>query len=507
MNQARLRTIALTIGVIATPACVSLFLLLGYLRVNLNDFVPHYRLEDDLFYWRQIYTFSAVGFNGGYYTMFELPAATAFTHYYGYGPWHPLMYGTLGRLLGWYHQSPPFINLLLMTTATAVLLLLAKPRARQLVFISALLATSWPLHLFIPSTLQESLHHAFAIVLAFVFYRIFRERSALPWKMRLLFTLLLFGMALTRMTWALLFLPMFLLMADKRWQRLLALALAGALILLILEIARAVNSPVFGTLLTALPAQFSQALTENGLLSAVGMAAEMVWINLTQNIAHFTQGEGLEVAMRMSLLIFAGSIIIAWARKTQHALLTAEAAFHLYNPGSIILAVYLLYINLRIADYRLLGGHMLLAGLLLILMERYRLATLLIGLNLLMLPLFLAHYVPYAQEHFTYDTDSIEKFSATIDGQIVYDAKTENAWCNTLLFDYWESYSPELLALPPGIGTSFFIYTLRLGLPPKSKYLLLTPLNYDKFATTTQLQQLAITPIGSIYRNLDADCP
>ena len=55
----------------------------------------------------------------------------------------------------------------------------------------------------------------------------------------------------------------------------------------------------------------------------------------------------------------------------------------------------------------------------------------------------------------------------------VYDPDAPSAWCNTLRFDYHESYAPALIGVPGGIGLSYYPVTAeQLEQPVKSRYVL-----------------------------------
>src|SRR5262249_54396437 len=143
------------------------FLLLGSIGGNLASYMPSYRAtyNDSMLYWREAYTFSQVGFNGGFYTTNELPARLGFIHFYVYGPVYPIVYGTIGRLFGWYYATPVIINLALIGLAIAAFTIITRPDRRQLLLAGALFATFWPILLFLLSNMQESYQQALAILL------------------------------------------------------------------------------------------------------------------------------------------------------------------------------------------------------------------------------------------------------------------------------------------------------------------------------------------------------
>src|SRR4051812_3924309 len=88
-NRAALRWLLLLMIVLA-PAIVTYLLMSVRLHVQLTNFIPQW--NDEVSYWHQVLTFKTVGFNGGYYAVYEVPPAASFTHFYTHGPWYPMIY-------------------------------------------------------------------------------------------------------------------------------------------------------------------------------------------------------------------------------------------------------------------------------------------------------------------------------------------------------------------------------------------------------------------------------
>src|SRR5262245_38029134 len=132
--RSQLPLLVLSALVVSLPVLETLFLLRG-IGGSLQTFVPTYSgvYNDALGYWRTVLTFSQVGFQGGYYTFNELPAPASFTHFYVYGPMYPLIYGTLGRVFGWYPVTGVIINLGLVSAAIVGFITLTRPDKRQLI--------------------------------------------------------------------------------------------------------------------------------------------------------------------------------------------------------------------------------------------------------------------------------------------------------------------------------------------------------------------------------------
>ena len=185
-----------------------------YLGQRLADFHPDD--TDAILYWHQIKTFVVAGFSGGYYTIGEVPAAASFTHFFAHGPWYVALYGLIGKAVGWNLWSPMLFDVAAVTLALLAGLLLMRPNSRQLVLALLVLLTYWPLHLYLPVAMQEPFHYAVAILLAGIFYRLLIHEGAVPHRFLGAALIIILGAALARPTWALLLLPLVMIVVEKR---------------------------------------------------------------------------------------------------------------------------------------------------------------------------------------------------------------------------------------------------------------------------------------------------
>jgi hypothetical protein len=201
----RWRDAALTACLLLAPAGVVSVLLATKLNATLGDCGP--LGDDDAHYWDEVASYSRVGLGGGYFVANEQPAPARWTHFGPHGPAFPVFYGTLARFLGWRESSAPLFNLLVLAAGSAAWILLARPDTPRLATALLLTATFWPCLLFVPATMQESLHCAFAFVLAGLAHgavngRDTRMRSFWPFFVAALVA------ATFRITWVVVLLPM-----------------------------------------------------------------------------------------------------------------------------------------------------------------------------------------------------------------------------------------------------------------------------------------------------------
>ncbi|MEO0564052.1 MAG: hypothetical protein AAF125_18250, partial [Chloroflexota bacterium] len=128
-------------------------------------------LSDEVLYWHQAATFRVVGFNGGYYTDYELTAPASFSNYYAWGPFIPMVYGLAGRLMGWWGLSAlVMVNLAVFTLVWAGVLAAHRPRAGVLGLLALVLLTFPPYLMLSARSLTEVLHQAIGVGLAGGFY-------------------------------------------------------------------------------------------------------------------------------------------------------------------------------------------------------------------------------------------------------------------------------------------------------------------------------------------------
>jgi hypothetical protein len=157
------RTLALVACIAGVPAVVVALVWWAY-HEPLSAFRPY--INDEVTYWHQALTFGRAGFTGGFYTSAETTNPSGFTPFGAHGPGFPVLYGFLGRALSWHLDTPVILNLALVAAATWSCLALSRARVSRAWMLAACLVTFWPLLLWAPTAMQESLHHAGAIALA-----------------------------------------------------------------------------------------------------------------------------------------------------------------------------------------------------------------------------------------------------------------------------------------------------------------------------------------------------
>ncbi len=494
-----LRVTLISLMVLA-PVLLTWLLLGVFLRVSPDHFVPTYYdvYNDSLYNWRQVYTFSAVGFNGGYYTVNELPAPATFSHYYAHGPIFALIYGTIGRIAGWNLASPIILNALVITLSLVVLLT-RQPSSRQALLLIATTITVWPVLIYIPTSMMESLHQAGAIVIGALIWKLMADHC----RMSPLNLGVLLGsvgiLALMRPTWGVLFFPLLLMQLERRSLvgiiRATGLALLGFVIVFLANAALSAPYP----------------LMEQSLSSGIQARLD----RLANNLAIWGRGVPIEVAQRYLIGAILAIVMLLWAIRRR--MFTAEGIFHLSNLGAP-LVINLLFNDMAFyRDFRALAPHLLLSLIVLVACRRWYIPAAFAAIQAVMIPEFLLEYRATIEPQFAPGLiEDMIDFRDDMSSEIIYQPDAPSGWCNTLLFVLENrghrvlSIPPELALIHPGVGLSFYIGYWGdqppLRHPVRSRYILLSSPNRAKIGNRIRLSLLHFTPIGVLYRNEQSAC-
>jgi hypothetical protein len=193
-------------------------------------------MDDECHYWNEISTYQHVGFRGGYFVDSERIAPARWTHFGPHGPGFPVLYGSLARVFGWGTATGPLFNLAALAIAILAWLILVRPSAPTLAAVLLVVASFWPIPMYLPATLQESFHYAIAFVLAGLAHR-FVNGSDPDTKSFWPFLLCTVIVSFLRVTWSIVLIPVALiaLSGQKRRTRVIvpvmALAAIPALVL------------------------------------------------------------------------------------------------------------------------------------------------------------------------------------------------------------------------------------------------------------------------------------
>ncbi len=508
-NQVMLKKIILLLVIILTPTVITLVLVYWSFQTTIFSMVPYW--NDEVKYWHQILTFTHVGFEGGHYTVGERPAFAKFTHFGPHGPTFPMLYGIAGKIFGWQFYTGIIINLILITLSLSFFLYISKLKLSQLFLLEACILTFYPMLLFIPTNMQESLHQSIAIILGGIFYVLFSKNGNIATIWKIVILLFIIVAMLIRPTWSVLLIPFFIIISPKKSNHdILIACLLGCT----------------GIFIEFLVTQYMHAYYPNSLLGPdflknflsdpIDVALLIIRNKVLINAKYYIPQRNIITLLvyQTSLFIFVlwvwnGITIIKkhFQRYNIIAITTEnlEFIFHTFNITFIFL-INMIF-NQYYGLYRAVAPHVLLTILILIALQK---RTWLIGLiilsNIIILPRFVQLYQDFHKPRFVYDEQIFFDVHHNTKDILVYEEDVD-PWCNTLLLipppevEFYRS----TLGIPSGIGISIILFG-ELALPPKSKYILLGNRHYGIPQESLNIRLLNTTSFGNIYHNLDANC-
>jgi hypothetical protein len=481
---------------IAAIPALTCILLIGS-QANLFAFIPTW--SDEIFNWHQVLTFKTAGFQGGYYTINEAAAAAPFTHFYTYGPWFIMLYGSLGAVMGWEHVTFILFNMVFVTLALIVFCHMAQLRGRQLWMLGIVLTTFWCLITFLPTAMQEALQQSLAILIAAVIYRALTKRHQIGWSEYITSLILLTVAVLLRVSWAVVVFPYLWLTARPKWMwRIGSLIIGIVIIYAMYALGQYTGSPGNNSVAATFE-KFSVSFDE-------GWRTFSDYFTNNFNRFFNPTKHSLDLLQTIQVLVLVVGAVIIVVVEAFRRRFSIEAAFHVYNLTTIIVSSMALYIVGGWGDYRVIGTHLMVSVLLLIAFKRYLPLQLFALSNALFIPLFFGFFQSEVVSKYQTDVAALDNFHQAFEAVAPYTPNAENAWCNTVIFPV-SSFNPYLVSVPAGMGLSFF----RVATVPgyRSQYVLLDQNSYDIVRTKTNppdLEPILSTPIGILYRNHSANC-
>ncbi len=466
------------------PGAIVVFLIAVLFGAGPLDFVPIW--NDEVVYWNETAVFAKAGWGGGYITVHE--QAAELSRFGPHGPAFAVFHGGIGRVFGWHPYSAFLINLLVISLAAFVWLRGASQGPSPA--IALLLASFWPLLLYLPTNMQESTHFAFA----FLFSLSLGLRNKRAHGIAIAgTTILLTSAALMRPSWALMILPLGWLRARRKGPWAIALLVAATLAIV------AVAYKAFALLASSGYPNSLNRLSDAWAVSvtgAVGMVGDMFIANL---LRWFGSGEAWPlVAFRYFVVIFIVLLVVRCMlyRPPSHAHREVlELSLASLLP---ILAVVLLVGEVESwRDFRVLAPHVLVALLLLTAHTRWECwmwAGTLVGL-----PAYYHEFKEFHSLHFTADRTAIDSMRDSLKRGVRF-IPGASPWTNTILMHAAQLQYP-LLGLPLGIGVSYVLDWSSIPGQIRSEYLLLRPEDQVSLAGRARLIPVSETPLGMVYRN------
>lgn len=462
--------------------------------------LSHYRPvdSDEIAYWHQAHTFSEVGFRGGYYTVDEATNASGLTPFGPHGPGFVVLYGVFGAMFGWFRDSVPVWNLIVLAVAVTVWTTLTRPSVPRLLLAAATLATFWPTVVWAPTGMQESLHHAGAIVVAGLFASVLGP-SPRRWTM-VLGWVVLGLLSFIRPSWTI-FLPLWAVATvhHARWHVIVGAVclslLYGAIVMMAYNRTVAPYGVGFFFLRAASLSVPLQAIVDN------------VQDNL-QRISQTDQYAPIELLQRyqyVAVLLTAGAASLWAFRRRDQSGGSLHLSIVALSMGTALAAMLMVYEFAGYAEYRVLSAFLLFSAML-CLASPGRMATVIVlGLmlsNVVAIRTVMTEFKKIQRDRFDWADWDLTETQHAVHDRVVY-RRDASRWCNTLLTS---PYPSSLIAVPAGIGLSVLQKPESFRMAPRSRYVLLEDRVRSAFSVPLDLDVIATLPYGTLYLNRGAGC-
>jgi hypothetical protein len=458
---------------VVTPALVS-YAVLSIQGLTLAEYAPE--TNDEVGYYLQTQAFVHKGLAGGYFTINELPARARFSHFGVHGPLFPILYGLVGKAIGWHLYSGPLFNVGFLTLALAIFCLVIRPTIFQALVATIFMSCYWPLYLSLISNWQDPIHSAAAVLFATGFAAILQRRPLVHTLLfQAAFWLLLIYTSLMRISWSMMVYPYLMLAhVPDSPRELYRRLVAGTVIVLVLLY-------VFRWLCAPYPTD-DTAFMMNKIIGLEAASISYVLGHAWHNFQAFVKGAVVDRPCLPGMLLFyqtvsfgvVMAIMTAWSAlyplgRRLISLPVPEGLFHCYNVWALTIAMIFLYYVDRNGAWRIYTSHFLMAALMVIVSTTPRLFWLAIVVTIINLTCALPclETVEQFNKGRFGNLQVVRSFAKIIEGRIVYEDGAD-PWRNTILTD---RYAPCYAALPPGIGVTVYY---RHGFPerPRSKYVL-----------------------------------
>ncbi len=461
-------------------------------HATLADCVPV--SPDEVHYWNEIACFARAGFHGGYCVPDERTAPAAWSHFGAHGPGFPVVYGLPAKVVGWRPASGPFFNVAVVALASVAWLWLARPSTVAVAAAAGLIAVFWPLVLYLPSTFQEALHCAIALVLAGLLHGWTTDER--PGRLAWLFPAVVAVAAVVRLTWALAFIP---------WACVAARAPGRTRVVTIATTAVAVPGLAFlwSRVCSPYPSFVSELI--ESFRTSPRLALAVLNNHLSASLsAFFSFEEGGPVLATQRFEIVGVVLYAAWRALRVKPEEGRPYVFATLNLAVTTAAVVTLYDVQWTREFRVLAPHLLLSLLVLLSAGEWRPAVAVAVVNLLMVAPFLSAFVKLHEQR-PRENPRAAAARAAFAAHLEFDPAAP-PWSNTLLLRT-ESLGQIPLDLPPGIGVSYIVPESfdRFPLPPKSRYVLLGPAHRTNLERRgpLRLRWLAKVYDEDLWLNLD----
>jgi hypothetical protein len=237
-------------------------------------------------------------------------------------------------------------------------------------------------------------------------------------------------------------------------------------------------------------------------LRGVGIALSRVPATMA---AYLDPGNGdpSEVALRytglaLSVVLMVPALVARDPSKRRNALAAQAAALALILPLGLVIGTG--YIE-GFRDFRIVAPHLLYSVL--VAAAATPLVRAAWWLTLLGGSIYVQTFADLHRDRFVVDRARIDGVRAAL-APVLFHDPAGAGWGNTVLV-HVDLLEYPLLGLPHGLSVSYALDWDDQAVPLRSRYVLLRPADEEALTgRQVRLRPLAVTPIGTLYRNLDA---
>ena len=164
---------AVIMGLLPLLCCLATCAIHGY---SLSDiYLPASDWNDELFYYKQVESMLEYGYPQGYFGFNESHALKL-----SFAAWSPVLvlpWLIFGGIFGWNLMSPIYCNILLMSIACVVFVLLVKPKWKQLLLLAIMFCVFTPFSLYMLRVMPECICFSLLIIYYAVLEWYLREKK------------------------------------------------------------------------------------------------------------------------------------------------------------------------------------------------------------------------------------------------------------------------------------------------------------------------------------------
>lgn len=480
------------------------FLIARY-EIKVMEYAPFW--SDEFMYYHQAGTVVTAGFNGGYYNINEQPAP--WLRFYAWGAMLPLTYGAIGKLIGYEMWSIPFINYLLFGSALTAYIWFTHLKPRDALVLGGMMVVFYVQGLFAYTSYVELLQHAIATLLALGFYHLIKREDRVPWSWRVAMILAVGLATLYRMTWAVLFVPLFLVMfrPTKWWGYLSLLVGACAVALVFIFLVEQISSPD--------PNKIHTLVINFGISLQLGL--QTIWDMVKINLVEVFHAEDVVGALKVSthiqvlLLMALSGFYAMWIPlqrgfKTREWVLDREWLVHLLNISTPFIIMFLIYDLFGERSYRNLSVPLWLSLLLFVSFRRWLPLAIIAVANVAVTPAADGYFSNISGLHYQVGVvEQAEQARLEMEAYMPYRSDETDPWCNTVAFptSFFDKHNITLYSIPFGHGL-----TTLWGLTPnlKSRYVLVDEVAKTFYQADENWIKLRDVEGGELYLNPATSC-